>query len=68
MPSSGSLEKVLKEIDELRKTIQAADIAPNQEYRKTRALGVLDGVEKILKAACMGESGSYYEFTFWQNH
>ncbi len=68
MPGSGSIDKIIKEIDALRETVASASLEPGQEYRKIRALAVLDGVKSVLKGCCESPQGSYYEFTFWQSN
>lgn len=67
MPGQGSVEKVIREIDALRESVASAQIASEDEYRRVRALAVLDGVKSILKGCCESPQGSYYEFTFWQS-
>lgn len=60
----GSIEGILREIESLRDVIRKAHLAPDQQFRRTRALGILDGIEKLLTASCVGQGGSYEEFIF----
>ena len=60
----GSIDGILREIESLRGVIRKADLTPDREFRRTRALGVLDGIEKVLTSCCVGQGGSYEEFLF----
>jgi hypothetical protein len=59
-----SLQPVLESLDALRKHIRSRDVSMDQEYRRTRLLTTIDGVENILKAMCMTAEGHgpYHEW------
>jgi hypothetical protein len=50
-----SIEPILREIDALVQRIRAADVPSDQEYRRIKALVLLEGVGRVLKEFCAAE-------------
>lgn len=61
-----SIEPILREIDLLDAKIRKAVVEEHEEYKRTRALMLLEGVGQVFRAFCFAPSpdDSYEEFEF----
>jgi hypothetical protein len=65
-PGPTNIQPILREIDVLVDKIRKAVVDESEEYKRTRALMLLDGISEILRAFCFSPSPdtAYEEFEF----